>query len=182
MVRKQHEDIKALTVRLEGRIRRSREHQEQMLNTLRNEQLKFQAEMRSTVTCNFSNQTQIGDKPAGSIAHNNMGSVSPRLGVGMGGSFEGKNGNGVNNQTIEEGGYGSGGGYIGGHGVYGGSGSGGGPGNWRYRKLDMSVFDGNNLDGWILRVERYFAFYRMAEEEMLEAVVVALEGDVQQWY
>lgn len=37
-------------------------------------------------------------------------------------------------------------------------GSGGGPGssnsNWRYRKLDMPVFDGSDPDGWILRVER----------------------------
>lgn len=57
------------------------------------------------------------------------------------------------------------------------SGFGGGAGNWRYRKLDMPIFDGTDPDGWILRVERYFAFYRLTKEEMLEAVVVALEGD-----
>lgn len=54
---------------------------------------------------------------------------------------------------------------------------GGGPGNWWYRKLDMPIFDGTDPDGWVLRVDRYFNFYRLTEEERLEAVVVALEGD-----
>lgn len=30
---------------------------------------------------------------------------------------------------------------------YGVGGSGGGPGNWRFRKLDMPVFDGVDPDG-----------------------------------
>lgn len=37
--------------------------------------------------------------------------------------------------------------------------------NWRYRKLDMPLFDGANPDGWILRAERYFDFYRLNEVE-----------------
>lgn len=45
-----------------------------------------------------------------------------------------------------------------------------------YRKLDMPVFDRNYPGVWILRVERYFAFYRLTEEEMLKGVVVATEG------
>lgn len=44
---------------------------------------------------------------------------------------------------------------------YGGVGLGGGPGNWWYRKLDMSLFDGTDPDGWVLRVEQYFNFYRL---------------------
>lgn len=48
--RKQGEEIKALAVRLEGRINRSRENQEQMINMLQSEQIKFQSELRSTVT------------------------------------------------------------------------------------------------------------------------------------
>lgn len=31
-------------------------------------------------------------------------------------------------------------------------------GNWHYRKLDMPIFEGTDPDGWIVRVERYFAF------------------------
>lgn len=82
-------------------------------------------------------------------------------------------------------GFGEGGiGVVGvkGYGGYGGGGSGGGPGNWRYMKLDMPIFDGSDPDGWILRMERYFTFYRLTETEMLEAVTVALEGDALRWY
>lgn len=70
---------------------------------------------------------------------------------------------------------------------FGDGGSPGGPpnsgnSNWRFRKLDMPLFDGTNPDGWILRAERYFSFYRLEEEDKLEAAVVALEGDALLWY
>nr|KAJ0228165.1 hypothetical protein LSAT_V11C100046520 [Lactuca sativa] len=54
--------------------------------------------------------------------------------------------------------------------------------NWRFRKLDMPLFDGENPDGWILRAERYFNFYRLSEADKMEAAVVALEGDALLWY
>lgn len=50
-------------------------------------------------------------------------------------------------------------------------------GNWRFRKLDLPVFEGENPDGLILRAERYFKFYRLNDEEQLEAAVVSLDGD-----
>lgn len=43
------------------------------------------------------------------------------------------------------------------------------------------MFDGTNPDGWILRAERYFSFYRLSEEEKIEATVVALEGKALLW-
>ena len=46
--------------------------------------------------------------------------------------------------------------------------------NWRFRKLDMPLFDGVNPDGWIIRAERYFLFYRLNEIEKLEAVPQSL--------
>lgn len=49
--------------------------------------------------------------------------------------------------------------------------------NWRIKKLDLPLFDGTNPDGWIMRAERYFSFYRLPEDEKLEAAVVSLEGD-----
>lgn len=54
--------------------------------------------------------------------------------------------------------------------------------NWRFRKLDMPIIDGNDPDGWVLRLDRYFDFYKLSEEEKLEAVVLALEGDVLKWF
>lgn len=55
-------------------------------------------------------------------------------------------------------------------------------GNWKVKKLDLPIFDGNNPDGWILRAERYFHFYRLGEEETMEAAVVSLDGDALLWY
>ncbi|KAF8398742.1 hypothetical protein HHK36_014600 [Tetracentron sinense] len=46
----------------------------------------------------------------------------------------------------------------------------------------MPLFDGSNLDGWILMAERYFAFNRFSNEEKLEAAIVAFEGDALLWY
>lgn len=109
--------------------------------------------------------------------------VTPLANKEMGGGLGGRN---VTVGSVVGGG--SGGGPGGTTGNFGGTvgggivGYGGGNGNWRYRKLDMPVFDGEDPDGWILRVERYFAFYHLSEMEMLEAVVVALDGDALRWY
>lgn len=62
----------------------------------------------------------------------------------------------------------------------GGANSGNG-GNWHYRKLDLPQFDGTKPDDWILRAERYFAFYRLNDEEKLEDAVVGFDGDVLLW-
>ncbi|WOH00778.1 hypothetical protein DCAR_0520153 [Daucus carota subsp. sativus] len=53
---------------------------------------------------------------------------------------------------------------------------------WRHKKLDLPVFSGTNPDGWILRAERYFHFYRLCDEEQLEAAIVSLDGDALLWY
>lgn len=63
-----------------------------------------------------------------------------------------------------------------------GVGGGNNGGNWRYRKLDLPQFDGTNHDGWLLRAERYFSFYRLTNEEKLEAAVVGFDGDALLWY
>lgn len=54
--------------------------------------------------------------------------------------------------------------------------------NWKLRKLDLPIFDGTNPDGWILSAERFFHFYRLGEEDQLEAAIVALDGDALLWY
>lgn len=57
-----------------------------------------------------------------------------------------------------------------------------GGGNWRYRKIEMSLFEGSDPDGWILRVEKYFTVCRLTEEEKVDVAVVAMEGDALKWY
>ncbi|XP_074373638.1 uncharacterized protein LOC141713987 [Apium graveolens] len=46
----------------------------------------------------------------------------------------------------------------------------------------MPIFDGTDPDGWLLRVERHFNFYKLSEEERMESVVIAMEGDALKWY
>lgn len=46
----------------------------------------------------------------------------------------------------------------------------------------MPLFDGDDPEGWNMRVERYFDFYKLTEDERLDAVVVAIEEDALKWY
>lgn len=187
-------DLEALAGRLEGRVQRTRDVHESLINSMKEEQLKFQLEIRSTLTGAHMSQIPVPKKPEGSV--NNM-VVSPNSMVAFMGSDGYGQGVGVNGGPGESGNYGvmgnyggAGGNHIGGNtgpmmgnlgnngrmGLNGGMGSGG----WRYRKLDMPVFEGTDPDGWILR--RYFSFYRLTKAEKLEAVVVALEGDALRWF
>lgn len=160
--KKQGSEMEALVTRLEGRIARAREHQESMIYAMKNEQDNFQSELRSTLT---GLQLHSVEKLDGSV---NQGESSIRR-IIQSPAKELDMGNMFMSSPV-------------GQGYGGGTGQGGGPGNWRYRKLDMPLFDGTDPDGWILRVDRYFNFYKLSEEERLEAVVVALEGDALRWY
>ena len=64
----------------------------------------------------------------------------------------------------------------------GGSSSGGTRPDFRFRKLEMPLFDGLNSDGWIMKAERYFSVNRLSNEEKLEAAILAFEGDALLWY
>ena len=54
--------------------------------------------------------------------------------------------------------------------------------DFRFRKLEMPLFDGTNPDGWILKAERFFNFNRFSNDEKLEAAVISFEGDALLWY
>lgn len=159
-----------VTQKLQVRIDRARENNETLIEEVRKMQEDFQFEIRSTITSLKQNSTQQnGDYEA------------------QGTRGEGSS-SGLRNQT--NGGFGFQGSYTRskeGERPEGDPGGGGGGmvnngGNWRYRKLDLPVFDGTNPDGWILRAERYFSFYRLNEEEKLEAAVVGFDGDALVWY
>lgn len=53
---------------------------------------------------------------------------------------------------------------------------------FRTRRVEMPVFDGENPDGWIFRAERYYAMNRMTEREKLDIAVVSLEGEALAWF
>lgn len=127
--KQQDERLTAAIGRLEGRVTRSRDTQEALIKTVRDDQLKFQNDIRSTLT------TLQGDK---SMQHKKvLGQHEEGFVFGEGSS------------TGERRGFGGVGSGYG-----GGSGSGGGPGpvvngknQWRHKKLDMPLFDGSNPDG-----------------------------------
>ena len=58
-------------------------------------------------------------------------------------------------------------------------------GNWEGHGgqwVEMPVFTGENPDGWIFRANRYFATYRLTEEEKLVVATMNLDGDALSWY
>lgn len=154
-------ELEALAGRLEGRINRSREYQESLISTLRNEQLKFQADVKSTLL-------GMGpDKGSSSVHSGGQGPGNHNSALGDNADLP-KGSNDRNGSGVGSGGHGGG--------LFTGN------SNWRYRKLDMPIFDGADPDGWVLRAERYFHFYRMSEEEMLDAAAIAMDRDALRWY
>ncbi|KAL8118331.1 hypothetical protein AgCh_016023 [Apium graveolens] len=176
--------LEQTTQRLEDRIARSREMQDVFMNLMKGEQEKFQEEMRSSLTTLKSMETLQGEVRKPSLENR---SGSGRFGSqGDGAGMGGPEGSGTQSGRFGENGSGRTGEYgssrvfqdFGGnsHQNYNAS-----P-NWRFKKLDLPTFEGNNPDGWILRAERYFKFYRLSEDEQVEAAVVSLDGDALLWY
>lgn len=102
-------DLEAMSGRLEGRVQRTREFHESLINSMKNDQLKFQAEMRSTLTDMQVGQVPAMSKPEGSV-NNLVGSpVSiPVFGghEGYGLGLGGRPGEGVSGQVYDGGGNG----------------------------------------------------------------------------
>lgn len=68
-------EFEAMTGRLEGRINRSREYHESLINTMRSEQIKFQTEVRSTITGIQSRQYPAPEGIEGSVNNNGTTSI-----------------------------------------------------------------------------------------------------------
>ncbi|CAA7053502.1 unnamed protein product [Microthlaspi erraticum] len=50
------------------------------------------------------------------------------------------------------------------------------------RKIEIPVFDGENAESWVLRVEQYFEMGDFSEEEKLRAVRMCFDEDALLWY
>lgn len=143
----------ALAVWLEGSVQRTREFHESMINSIKEEQLKFQSKIRSTLTSPQVSPISQSKKPEGSVhklgvspnsvvvylGNEGFGPVVRGSGVqGEGGSYGVMGafcGSGVTHMM------GNGGAMVGNGGQGGGLGmmNGMGTRGWRYRKLDMPV-------------------------------------------
>lgn len=151
------DDLDALAGRLEGRVQRTRQFHEVLINSMKDEQVKFQFEIRSTMTGMNASQGPVMKKPHGSV---NQAGVSPNpmaTLLGNEGFANGVGGSGTQGDGCSYGGFGGYGGSgpggigLGVNGVLMSGGVGGtggtGTGGWRYRKLDMPLFEGNDPDG-----------------------------------
>lgn len=47
----------------------------------------------------------------------------------------------------------------------------------QFQRMDMPLFAREDPNGWVFRVERYFLFYRMTNNEKIQAVEMAIKGD-----
>jgi len=58
--------------------------------------------------------------------------------------------------------------------------------NWsgevRNRRLEMSIFSGDNLDEWMFRAKRYFEVNRLTKLEKIETTMLCFEGGALAWY
>ena len=50
------------------------------------------------------------------------------------------------------------------------------------RKLDFPIFFGEDPDGWISKVKRYFDVYNLSETENMGAASLGLEGNALAWF
>lgn len=48
--------------------------------------------------------------------------------------------------------------------------------DYKGRRLEMPIFEGKDLDGWIFRAERYFIVNQLSELEKLESVALYFDG------
>ncbi|KAL8103703.1 hypothetical protein AgCh_028050 [Apium graveolens] len=162
--------------RIEARLTKSRDTQEALITAMRDDQVRFQTDVRSTLTsihqAKSKQSTEVPRLRHDGVVFGEESSIGGGLGTIGFGIPIGGSGSGPGHNC------GAGSGSGPGHNYGAGSGSGGGPaynGNsknaWRHKKLDLPLFDGTNPDGWILRAERFFDFYGLTEQEKVEATV-----------
>lgn len=46
----------------------------------------------------------------------------------------------------------------------------------------MPVFEGQNPEGWVFRVERYFLMNNLQDLEKLDAAAISLDGEALAWF
>ena len=52
----------------------------------------------------------------------------------------------------------------------------------RGQRLEMPLFEGDDLDGWVFRAERYFAVNHLADAEKLDSVALCFKGAALAWF
>ena len=54
--------------------------------------------------------------------------------------------------------------------------------DYRFKKLKMPIFDGEDAYGWIYRMERFFKIQGVEASDQLQVAELCLEGEALSWY
>ncbi|KAK1356693.1 hypothetical protein POM88_049949 [Heracleum sosnowskyi] len=138
-----------VTQKLQVRIDRVRENNETLVEAVNKRHDDLQSEVRSTVT-----SLKLGlNQPSGYNhypgSNHDVGKSATRGTEAGVMAFQTTSNTIGGDKAVED----QGGGTMGFSG-----------GNWRYRKLELPVFDGSNPDGWILRAERFIMYAQCYNE------------------
>lgn len=52
----------------------------------------------------------------------------------------------------------------------------------KFKKVDMPVFHGNDLDSWLFRADRYFQIHKLRDSEKMTVSVISFNGLALDWY
>ena len=50
------------------------------------------------------------------------------------------------------------------------------------RRVEMSVSEGGNPEGWVFRAEKFFSFHRLTEMEKLDVAILSFDGEALAWF
>ena len=52
----------------------------------------------------------------------------------------------------------------------------------KFKKVEMPIFNGDDLDSWLFRVERYFQIHKLTDYEKMTVATISFEGPALNWY
>ncbi|XP_010523342.1 PREDICTED: uncharacterized protein LOC104801707 [Tarenaya hassleriana] len=50
------------------------------------------------------------------------------------------------------------------------------------KKLEMPIFEGTNVAGWVVRAERYFKYGAIRDQDKLPIATLSIDGEALNWY
>ena len=52
----------------------------------------------------------------------------------------------------------------------------------KFKKVEMPIINGDDLDSWLFRAERYFQIHKLTESEKMTVSTISFEGPTLNWY
>ena len=52
----------------------------------------------------------------------------------------------------------------------------------KFKKVEMSLFNGDDPDSWLFSADRYFQIHKLTDSEKLTVATISFEGPALNWY